>query len=322
MIDGHAIVFRAYYAFPPSLTTPEGEQINAVYGFASILLTVLRELKPTHAAVAFDLDKPTFRHIDYADYKAQRPEVDQELKDQLNRVREVVRILNIPIFEVEGFEADDVIGTLGTQAVRSKQGGVGVIIVTGDQDAMQLVNGQVKVYVPQRGKKPAKIYGEKEVIERYGLHPDQIVDYKALVGDVSDNIPGVKGVGPKTAVQLLKEFGTVERLYRNDKLALESLASLSKSVVEKLADGYENAIRSKKLAEIVLDVPISLNWKDCKLDDYDKKKAVELFESLGFRTLIAKLPNDNGEEVKKTPQNPAKAGWRGSKDKNKQIGLF
>ena len=161
LVDGHAVVFRAYYAFPPTLTTPKGEQINAVYGFASILLNVLRDLKPTHVAVAFDLDKPTFRHLEYVDYKAQRPEVDVELTDQLERVRQVVTALNIPIFQVEGFEADDVIGTLGkqAQALRQAQGKpIDVVIVTGDQDAMQLINGHIKVYVPARGLKPAKFY--------------------------------------------------------------------------------------------------------------------------------------------------------------------
>ncbi|MDP4031200.1 MAG: DNA polymerase I, partial [Candidatus Beckwithbacteria bacterium] len=143
LIDGHAMVFRAYYAFPTSLTTTSGELINAVYGFASILLTVIKDLHPEYLAVAFDLDKPTFRHLEYVDYKAQRPEVEEELTNQLERVREVVRILNIPIFEVEGFEADDVIGTLSRQA--SGQEDIETVIVTGDQDAMQLVNGSVKI---------------------------------------------------------------------------------------------------------------------------------------------------------------------------------
>ena len=163
LIDGHAIVFRAYYAYPASLTTPEGEQINAVYGFASILLSVVRELAPTHIAVAFDLDKPTFRHIDYAGYKAQRPEVDVELTNQLDRVREVVEVLSMPIFQVEGFEADDVIGTLARQAADGGE----VIIVTGDQDAMQLVDDSVRVWLPKRGKQEAKLYGVEEVKQKF-----------------------------------------------------------------------------------------------------------------------------------------------------------
>lgn len=310
LIDGHAIVFRAYYAYPSSLSTPEGEQINAVYGFVSILLSVIKELRPSHIAVAFDLDKPTFRHVDFAGYKAQRPEVDEELTDQLERVREVVKVLNMPIFQVEGYEADDVIGTLARQARVKSQ----VVIVTGDQDAMQLVKRKVKVWLPKRGKQLAKMYGIKEVKERYELEPEQIVDLKALAGDVSDNIPGVKGVGPKTAISLLKQFMTVERLYESLDKALKQ-GEIKPAVGKKLAENYEEAVLSKKLATIVTDVPIKFSLRDCQLDDFDKKKATRLFEELGFNTLIKKLPDDGGEEKKQPAANsPKQAG--------KQIGLF
>jgi DNA polymerase-1 len=287
LIDGHAVVFRAYYAFPPTLTTRGGEQVNAVYGFASILLNVIRDLKPSHVAVAFDLDKPTFRHLDFVDYKAQRPEVDVELKDQLGRVREVVTALNIPIFEVEGFEADDVIGTLSTQATKKK---VETIIVTGDQDAMQLVNKSVRVYVPARKSKPAKIYGVEEVKERYQLTPKQIIDLKALSGDTSDNIPGIKGIGPKTATKLLHDHQTVEGIY-------EQIEATSGAVKDKLVNGYEDAQKSKKLATIVVDVPITLRLKSCELKDYERQKTIDLFETLGFSSLLKRLPSDNWEEV-------------------------
>jgi len=293
LIDGHAIVYRAYYAYPQSITTSKGELINAVYGFANILLTVLRELGSSHVAVAFDLDKPTFRHIDYVGYKAHRPKADEELINQLDRVKEVVRALNMPIFEVEGFEADDVIGTLAKQAGKLK---TEVIIVTGDQDAMQLVNGKVKVWVPGRGKIPAKLYGIKEVKERYELEPEQIVDLKALCGDASDNIPGVKGVGPKTAKDLLKRFLTVERIYSQLDKAMKK-GEVRAAVGKKLADDYEEAMRSKKLAKIVTDVPIKLSWRACRLEDYDKAKAVKLFKELGFKSLIDKLPNDVHETM-------------------------
>ena len=286
LVDGHAVVFRAYYAFPATLTTRSGEQINAVYGFASILLNVLRDLKPTHVAVAFDLDKPTFRHLEYVDYKAQRPEVDVELTDQLERVRQVVTALNIPIFQVEGFEADDVIGTLGKQAQKKK---IDTVIVTGDQDAMQLVNGHIKVYVPARGLKPAKIYGEAEVKERYGLTPKQIIDLKALSGDVSDNIPGIHGVGPKTATKLLQEYNDVDGIYKK-------IEKITGSLKQKLVDGYEEAERGKKLATIVLDVPITLDLKACELKNYDKRKVMDLFEELGFKSLYKRLPDDSFEE--------------------------
>lgn len=292
LIDGHALVFRAYYAFPASLTNKEGKQINAVYGFSSMLLSVIKELHPEYMAVAFDLDKPTFRHIEYVGYKAQRPEVDVELTDQLEWVKKVVMSLNVPIFEVEGFEADDVIGTLAYQAAKTKD--LETVIVTGDQDAMQLVNGSVKVYVPGRGKKPSMIYGEKEVKERYGLEPKQIADYKAISGDASDNIPGVKGVGPKTTRDLLQKYLTVERIYATLDEAMKK-GEISKAVGEKLADDYEEAVRGKHLATIVTDVPISLDLAACRVSDYDQKKAVQLFEEWGFKSLIKRMPKEEHE---------------------------
>lgn len=295
LIDGHALVFRAYYAFPASLTNKEGKQINAVYGFSSMLLAVIKELHPEFMAVAFDLDKPTFRHIEYVGYKAQRPEVDVELTDQLEWVKKVVKSLNVPIFEVEGFEADDVIGTLACQALRQAQGKIETVIVTGDQDAMQLVNGSVKVYVPGRGKKPSMIYGEKEVRERYGLEPKQIADYKAISGDASDNIPGVKGVGPKTTRDLLQKYLTVERIYAGLDEAIKN-GGISKAVGEKLADDYEEAVRGKHLATIVTDVPISLDLPACRVSDYDQGKAVQLFEEWGFKSLIKRFPKEEHED--------------------------
>jgi len=295
LIDGHAVIYRAYYAYPASLTTPEGRQINAVYGFVSILLAVVRELAPSCIAVAFDLDKPTFRHVDYVGYKAQRPKPDKELIDQIGDVKEVVKVLNMPIFEVEGFEADDVIGTLSRQAVEGGEKDIEVVIATGDQDAMQLVNKMVKVYVPKRGRNPAKMYGIKEVKEKYELEPEQIVDLKALMGDSADNIPGVKGIGPKTATDLLKKFKTVERVYSGLDKARNS-GEIRELVAKKLTDDYEEAMRSKKLARIVTDVPITLDLKACKLNDYNKKKAVKLFEKLGFQSLIKRLPSEEWED--------------------------
>lgn len=296
MIDGHALVFRAYYAFPASLTDKNGKQNNAVYGFSSMLLSVLKELQPEYMAVAFDLDKPTFRHIEYVGYKAQRPEVDVELTDQLEGVKAVVKKLNLPIFAVEGFEADDVIGTLAKQAQseKLKAKNLETVIVTGDQDAMQLVNESVKVYVPGRGKKPAMIYGEDEVRERYGLEPKQIVDYKAISGDVSDNIPGVKGVGPKTTIGLLQKYLTMERIYASLDEAMKK-GEISKAVGEKLAHDYEEAVRGKHLATIVTDVPISLDLAACKVSDYNQKQVIQLFEELGFKSLIKKLPKEEHE---------------------------
>lgn len=298
LIDGHAMVFRAYYAFPASLTDKQGKQINAVYGFSSMLLTIIKELHPEYLAVAFDMDKPTFRHQEFVGYKAQRPEVDQELKDQLEQVRDVVRQLNIPIFQAEGFEGDDVIGTLATQAQSSnaKCQNIETIIVTGDKDALQLVKDKkIFVYVPGRGKIPAKIYDEAAVERKMGVEPEQITDLKALMGDSSDNIKGVAGVGPKTAAEMVKKYGSVEEIYQH-------LGELSPAIAKKMTDGYEEAIRSKHLVTIVTDVPITLHLEACWVSDYDQKGMVKLFEGLGFNSLIKKLPAAAKAPARQSPQ--------------------
>jgi len=320
LIDGHAIVFRAYYAFPPTLKTTSGEQANAVYGFLSILLSVIRELKPSHVAVAFDMGKPTFRHLEFKDYKAQRPETDQELKDQIGMVKDSVKALNIPIFGVEGFEADDVIGTLAKQSYDKK---IEAVIVTGDQDAMQLVNGNVKVYVPARGRFPAKMYGSKEVKERYGFEPIQMIDYKALCGDPSDNIPGIRGIGPKTALDLLIKFKTVEGVY--EAIKNKQIDGIKPAALQKLTDGYEDAIKSKMLATIVLDVPIELNLKACELHDYDKDEAMAFLEELGFFSIIKRLPSDSWtdevEEIFVESRQSVKVEEK-KDEEGKQVSLF
>lgn len=295
LIDGHAILHRAYHAFPTTLRTRKGEIVNAVYGFTRILLGVLKDLKPEYAAVAFDLPVPTFRHKEYVGYQVQRPAMDAELKDQIKRVQDVVQTLNIPIFAAEGFEADDVIGTLAKQAVRKK---IEAIIVTGDRDIMQLVNRQVKIYAPVRGFVEAQLFGPKEVEELLGIKPEQVVDYKALVGDPSDNYPGVPGIGPKTAVKLLNEFQTLKTIYKN-------IEKIKPIIAKKLAEGKESAELSKKLAAIVTNAPAKLNLKACRVKDYGREKVRQLFEELEFRSLINKLPRaepKEKEEEKKSEQ--------------------
>ncbi len=283
LIDGHAILHRAYHAYPP-LMTSKGELISAVYGFTSILLTVLKQLKPKYVVVAFDLPKPTFRHKEFEAYKAHRPKVDEELTKQIPRTHQVVEILNIPIFEVEGYEADDVIGTLAKRAQVDE-----VIIVTGDRDAFQLIDNKIKVFVPGRGRKPALMFDRKAFLEKYSFEPRRLVDFKSLAGDASDGIPGVKGIGPKTATKLITQFGGLKEIYDN-------LDKIDKKTITKLKDEEEQALLSYKLAEIVADVPIDFKLKDCRLTDYDKQKAVAIFKKLEFKSLINKLPNDNWEE--------------------------
>lgn len=303
LIDGHAVLFRAFHAYP-ALTTSKGELVNAVYGFTNILFGTIAELKPTHIAVTFDRAKPTFRHAAYTQYKATRPEMPSDLAGQQERVEEVVKALNIPMFAVEGYEADDVIGTLAAQAVYTSQVKSHhtwevvdeVVIVTGDHDALQLVDDtRVKVYMPGRGKIPARMYDEAGVEEKYGsLKPEQIPDYKGLVGDSSDNIPGVKGVGPKMAVKLLREFKSVEEAYKNlDKVK----DKLGERVAQQLINDQEQARLSKELATIDRQVPIRLDVAACQVHEYDKNMVIKLFEVLGFRSLIKKLPNDSFEQM-------------------------
>lgn len=292
LIDGNSLLHRAYHAFPP-LTTPRGELVNAVYGFTSMLLSVLEKLSPTHVAVAWDLEGPTFRKIEYEDYKANRGPMDEDLVTQIERTHQVVKVLNIPDFGISGFEGDDVIGTLSQKAIDEKsEEDVSVVIVTGDRDSLQLVEGRkVVVYLPiQNHHNASVVFDEAKVVEAYGLKPEQIVDLKGLMGDSSDNIPGVKGVGKVTATKLIQQFGSVKKIYKEiDKIAPERIRKLL------LAD-KEMAFKSYDLAKIKRDVPLSIDWEACKLTNYDKNKVLALFEELNFKSLIMKLPKDDWEK--------------------------
>jgi len=279
LIDGNAILHRAFHALPP-LTTSSGELVNAVFGFTSMLLRVFEELKPEYVAVCFDRKAPTFRKLKYKEYQAQRPAMDTDLSGQIERVKQVVTTMNIPIFELDGFEADDIIGTLSKQATETE-----TIIVTGDKDIMQLVDEKTKVFAPVKGLSDARIFDEVGVFEKLGVMPSQIVDYKGLVGDPSDNYPGVAGIGPKTATDLLSKYKTLKGVYEN-------LEEISKSTAEKLKKDQENANLSYFLATIVRDAPVQLELSKCKLTDYDFEKVAELLDSLEFRSLIPRLPKD------------------------------
>ncbi len=311
LIDGHGILHRAYHALPP-LTTSDGELINAVYGFTRILLNVLNELKPEYCVVAFDKKGPTFRHKEFKDYKAHRPEMDKELACQIKRVKQVVETLGIPHFAKEGYEADDLIGTFAKQARKEAE----TIIVTSDKDLLQLLNGAVKIYFPRRGKRPAKIMQKNDFIKKYGFELKYFVDYKALIGDPSDGLPGVKGVGPKTATKLINNYGTLEEIYQN-------LDKLSKGVKNKLEKYKEEAFMSKQLAEIVQDVNVELKLNESKLKEYDKDEVIKLFEKLEFKSLISKLPKNTWEEeVMDILTRSKETAPEKKKQEKKQIELF
>lgn len=321
LIDGNAILHRAYHALPLSLTTPDGQPTNAVYGFVSMLLNVIETLKPTHLAVAFDRPKPTFRKELFKDYQAQRPEMETALVSQIEKVHKVVIALGIPIFEKDGFEADDVIASLASQVSSKSQPWADrpldekineVVVVTGDRDLLQLVNHKVKLFMPVKGLTESKLFGEKEAEERMGVTPKQIPDFKALAGDPSDNYPGVAGIGPKTAVNLLKEFGSVANLYKQlDKVA-------NPSVREKLAKDKDNAMLSYKLATVVSDAPVKFDPAKAELaTDLLTREVIEVFGSLGFRTLLKRLGKMMQKEV------PELATQKSAKKKDgRQMELF
>jgi DNA polymerase I len=294
LIDGNAIVHRSFHALPP-LTNRKGEMTNAVYGFSSVLIKVINELKLDYMVATFDLAAPTFRHIEYDQYKAKRVKAPDELYAQIPKTKDVLTAFGVPILEKEGFEADDIIGTVAKKYANKE---IDILIITGDLDTLQLIDDNIRVYTMKKGLNDTIIYGEKEVEERYGLKVSQMIDYKALRGDSSDNIPGVKGIGEITATSLLKEFETLENLYKNvDKVK-------SKNVMEKLKKDKQMAFFSKRLGTIRLNVPIKISLKELDWQNhFDMEKIRALFEELGFHSLLRRLP---GGEPPKRPEIKAK----------------
>jgi DNA polymerase I-like protein with 3'-5' exonuclease and polymerase domains len=286
LIDGNALLYRAYHAFPKELTTPTQEPIGAVFGFCRILFSTLKVLKPQAVAVCFDLKGPTFRHLEYDQYKATRQKMPEELAGQIERMYQVVETLEMPIYTCEGFEADDVIGTLSLQ-IRNTPGQE-VIILTGDQDIIQLVDDCVSVYTPGGFPKQPVMYTPEKVRERYGFNPDQMVDYKALRGDPSDNIPGVPGIGEVTATKLIQDFKTLDLLYAA--IAAGTTESIKPAVLLKLKNGEESARLSLRLATICRDVPIEYDTEKGKLELLTPDRLVDLFKELGFKSLLKELP--------------------------------
>src|SRR3989454_48244 len=280
LIDGHSLVYRAFFALP-SLTDGEGNVVNAAYGFTSMLLLALQE-HPDYVLASFDLGGRTFRHEELAQYKATRRPTPPELSPQFPLTRDIVRAFGIPIYEIQGVEADDVIGTLARQA---REQGLHSTIVTGDLDALQLVNDDVFVLTSKRGVSETVLYTPDRVRERYGLEPIQTVDLKGLVGDVSDNIPGIRGIGEKTAIKLIQEFGSVESLVENrERVAPPKIKKL-------LDEHWEQALLSKKMATIVLDVAgVTLDLGHGSAKDYRPDAARTILSDLGFRSLAARVP--------------------------------
>lgn len=389
LIDGNAILHRAYHAYPP-LTNTKGEVVNAVYGFFTMLFLILREQKPDYIAVCFDRSKPTIRQAMYAGYHEHRPVPSDDFIFQIILVHELLTIMRVAIFELEGYEGDDLIGTIATLAIEGAkaQGDIGakaqkrkgekekgnegakvqqrigerekgnegakaqerkgekeiegvemengkegtisplhsfasapdieVVIVTGDRDLLQLVNGQVKVLMPIVGITKTVLFDEKAVEEKYGVHPKQFVDYKALIGDASDGYPGVTGIGPKTASKLIQEWGTFENLYKH-------VGELPEKIGLKLATDAEQAALAKKLAAIITDAPIQFDLQKCACADFDHDSLRKAFEEQGFQSLIKRLDerllqeDDNNQTIE---DKPVKQGKKKKTNANGQLGLL
>ncbi|HEY7132700.1 MAG TPA: DNA polymerase I [Candidatus Limnocylindrales bacterium] len=288
LLDGYGLVYRGYFALPP-LTTSRGDLVNGAFGFASIVLRGIQDLQPDYIAVSFDLPGPTFRHEQFADYKATRTKMPDDLRDQFPKVREIVKALRIPVYEMQGYEADDVIGTITAQLDPRDE--LETTIVTVDLDMLQLVTPRVRLMTTRSGVENTVIYDVAKIDERFGLRPDQMVDYKALKGDPTDNIPGVPGVGEKTAAKLIRDFGTLDELLaRLDDVTPPKLG-------EKLKEHVDQIRMGRELSRIVRDLPIAFDLTAARLGDYDRDTVVRLFREYEFRTLIERLPPMEGESA-------------------------
>lgn len=287
LLDGHALFHRSFHAFPEEMSTTAGEPTNAIYGFTRMLLDVLRFVKPDYLALTFDRPTPTFRHKEYAPYKAHRPSLPDGMRAQFAHIRGVVAAFNIPIYELDGFEADDLLGTLSRQAEAEH---VRTVIATGDLDTLQLVDDWIRVTFARKPRQGEFEYFDRAAVEaRYGFEPARVVDYKALVGDTSDNIPGVPGIGQKTATKLIQEYGTLENI-------LAHIEELPPRVRTMLSENRDQAYQSKHLATIVLDVPVTLDLPGARSLNYDPTVARRVLYDLEFYSLADKLPRRLGEE--------------------------
>ena len=286
LVDSNSLIYRAYFALP-ALSTTKGEVTHATYGFTSILLKAWQETNPEHIAAAFDLPAPTFRHERDVRYKATRPRMPDDLRPQIERSKEILEVFGIPIYASPGFEADDVIGTLAKQA---ETAGIDTVILSGDLDPLQLVTPHVALMTTRQGFQNTIIYDEAAIRERFGLRPEQMVDYKCLRGDPSDNIAGVPGVGEKTGAKLIADYGSLEGVYAN-------LDKLTPRLRESLQERRDDVFASRDLVRIVTDVPVTIDLERTRRGPYDRERIVELFRELEFRTLAARLPPLQGPRV-------------------------
>ena len=281
IIDANSLLHRAFHALPP-LTNKKGQPTGAVYGFLLTLFKAIKDLKANHIVACFDTPAPTFRHQKFKEYKIHRPKTPEGIVSQIHLMKEVLKSFNIPVFEKDGFEADDLIATIAKNSESKAE----VFILSGDLDNLQLVGQKTKVYTLGKGIKDSVLYDEAKVFERFGVNPQQMNDFKALTGDVSDNIPGVPGVGKKTAAELIQKFGGIKNLY--EELSTDT-AVLKPKVKDTLKNNKENAFLSLDLVQTKKDVPIEFNLEDCRFGSFDQEKVKNTFQELGFQSLIERL---------------------------------
>lgn len=286
IIDGNSIINRAFYALP-DMSNSEGLKTNAIFGFVRMMFKIIEDYQPTHMSVAFDKKAPTFRHKQYADYKAGRKKMPDELAQQLQPLKDLLDKFNINRLELEGYEADDLIGTV---ARLGEENDFKVYIVTGDKDAIQLASNKTTTLITKKGVGEVEEYDYDSVLDRYEMTPTQFIDLKGLMGDKSDNIPGVPGVGEKTGIKLLKQYSTIENL-------IEHTDELKGSIKKKIEENKDLALMSKELATIITNVPIEVKLEDLEYGDYNKDDVVEKFKEFGFTSLITKLLDIEGGET-------------------------
>jgi len=290
LIDGNAIVHRAYHVMPP-LTRSDGTPTGAVQGFFSMILKIIHDLRPNHIAIAFDSPSPNFRKELFKEYQSQRPAMESDLSPQFGIIQGILEKAKIPIYAVEGLEADDIIGTI---AEKAKKTGHLVYILTGDRDMLQLVNHKTKVLAPVKGISEMILFDEEKVKEKYGIPPEQFVELKALMGDSSDNYVGVSGIGPKTASSLINEYGTVDNIYKN----ILEIKAKNPKLAEKLEAGKNNAKLAHQLATILIDAPFEYDFSDCDMKNLDVLKFKEALESYDFKTLPKRVDDVFGKDRK------------------------
>lgn len=285
IIDGNSIVNRAFYALP-DLTNKQGLHTNAIYGFTTMLFKIIENYKPTHISVAFDKKAPTFRHLEYKEYKAGRKKMPDELREQIEPLKNLLDAFKINRLELEGYEADDIIGTVSLKAEKE---GYKVFIVTGDKDAIQLASKTTTTLITKKGVGEVDEFDFDEVMKKYEMTPNQFIDLKGLMGDKSDNIPGVPGIGEVTGIKLIKEFGSIENI-------IENVDSIKGSSRKKIEEHKDLAIMSKRLATIIRDVPIDITIDDLSFGDYDKATVIDVFNELGFNSLISRIGENSDVE--------------------------